>query len=349
MPEILFPYTNVELTEEVNRIPNLFGLLNALNLAPGEPMASRMVRIDYRDGQLVVLAAEEPGAPGQMSEQDNVGGTILTIPHFPHLETIKAEDLAGGLEVINGVLQARNLDTETAQRLSRIRNHHSVTLEYIRMGMLRGLIKDGKGRTLYNLFTVLNLTKKTVDFKLGTPATKVIEKCEEVIDHVLSNLKGETSTQIECIVSSAFFNKLVAHANVEKFWIQTQNAPTLQNMERDRLGGNWGRVFEFGQILFREYKGTFPVRGVNGAITSEAAVESGKGHAYPSGTQNLFRTYQSPAHHIEMVNIAPNADDPIYISTKVLDHGSGVEMKSQSNRLAVCKQPNLLVEVYSSD
>ncbi|MEE4012104.1 major capsid protein [Roseibium sp. FZY0029] len=349
MPEILFPYTNVELTDEVNRIPNLFGLINALNLAPGEPMASRLVRIDYRDGQLVVLAAEEPGAPGQMSEQDDVGGTILTIPHFPHLETIKAEDLAGGLEVINGVLQSRNLDTETARRLSRVRNHHSVTLEYIRMGMLRGLIKDGRGRTLYNLFTVLNLTKKTVDFKLGTAGTKVVEKCEEVIDHILGNLKGETSTQIECIVHSTFFNKLVGHANVEKFWIQTQNAPTLQNMERGRLGGNWGRIFEFGQIIFREYKGTFPVRNAQGVITSEPAVEAGKGHAYPAGTQNLFTTYQSPAHHIEMVNIAPNVDDPIYVSTKVLDHGSGVEMKSQSNRLAVCKQPNILVEVYSSD
>ncbi|CTQ53548.1 hypothetical protein LP7551_02072 [Roseibium album] len=349
MPDILFPYSNVELTEEVNRIPNKFGLLNALNIAPSEPMASRLVRIDFRDGQLVVLAADEPGAPGQMSEQDDVSGTILTIPHFPHLETIKPEDLAGRLEVINGVMSAPSLDSETARRLNRVRNHHSVTLEYIRMGMMRGLIKDGKGRTLYDLYTVFGLTKKTVDFVLGTADTKVLEKCEQVIDHVMGNLKGETSTQVECIVSTAFFNKLTQHPNVEKFWIQTQNAPTLQNMERDRLGGNWGRIFEFGQILFREYKGTFPVRNSSGDITSEAAVESGKGHAFPAGTQNMFTTFQGPVHHIDMVNEAPTADDPVYVSTEVLKHGAGVEMKSQSNRLAVCKQPNVLVEVFSSD
>jgi len=349
MPEILFPYSNVELTEEVNRIPNNFGMLNALNLAPDEPMASRYVRLDFRDGQLVVLAASEAGAPGQMSEQDEVGGTILLIPHFPHLETIKTEDLVGGVEVINGMMSARNLNTETARRLNTIRGHHAITLEYIRMGMLRGLIKDGRGVTLYDLYSVFNLSKKTIDFVLGTAGTNVYEKCEEVIDHIQSNLKGETSTQVEVIVSPSFFNKLVSHPNVEKFWIQTQQASRLQDIERQNLGGNWGRVFEFGQILFREYKGTFPVRNSSGVITSEAIVEAGKGHAYPAGTQNLFRTYQGPVHHVDMVNIAPDASDPIYVSSKVLDHGAGVEMKSQSNRIAVCKQPNLLVEVITSN
>jgi hypothetical protein len=349
MPEILFPYSNVELTEEVNRIPNRFGLLNALNIAPYESMPSRMVRIDFRDGQLVVLAAEEPGAPGQMSEPDDVSGTILTIPHFPHLEGIKPEDLAGQIEVINGMMQARNLETETVRRLGTIRNHHSVTLEYIRMGMMRGLIKDGKGRTLYDLYAVFGITKKIIDFQLGTASTNVLEKCEELRDHIQSNLMGETMTEIEVIVSSSFFNKLIAHENVEKYWIQTEAAGTLQKFERDRLGGNWGRVFEFGEIKWREYKASFPVRNASGALTSEPAVEANKGHAYPQGTQNLFRTFGGPVHHMEMVNVAPEGDDPIYISTKVLDHGSGVEFKSQSNRLAVCKQPKLLVEVQTSN
>ena len=89
MPDILFPYTNVDLTEEVNRIPNRFGLLNALNLAPVDPMSSRYVRIDFRDGELVVLAADEPGSPGQTSEPEQEQGTILMIPHFPHVETIR--------------------------------------------------------------------------------------------------------------------------------------------------------------------------------------------------------------------------------------------------------------------
>ncbi|WP_321504048.1 major capsid protein [Breoghania sp.] len=349
MPEILFPYTNVELTEEVNRLPNNFGLLNALDIAPSEPIGSRYVRIDYRDGQLVVLAAEEPGAPGQMSEDDTEGGIILIVPHFPHLGTIKAADLANGIQVVGGVMQARDLDSETAKKLKTIRGHHAVTLEYVRMGMLKGLIKDGKGKTLYDLYEVFGITKKTIDFKLGTAATNMVEKCEEVADHIIRNAKGETVGQVEVIVDTTFFNRFTSHPNVEKFWLQTQQAQTLQKFERDRLGGNWGRVFEFGQLMFREYKATFPVRNSSGAITSEVAVAAGKGHAYPTGTQSMFATYQGPAHHIDMVNVAPDAADPVFISVEVLKHGEGVEMKSQTNRLPVCKQPECLVECYSSD
>lgn len=115
------------------------------------------------------------------------------------------------------------------------------------------------------------------------------------------------------------------------------------------MGGNWGRVFDFGYIVWREYKGSFPVRDASGNKVQEPAVAAGKGHAYPAGTMNMFKTFAGPAHHINLVNQAPGVDDPVFISTKVLDHGEGVEMKSQSNRLAVCKQPECLVEVFTSD
>ena len=137
-------------------------------------MSSRYVRIDFRDGELVVLAADEPGSPGQTSEPEQEQGTILMIPHFPHVETIRTGDLANGIQVVGGQMRSRDLETETARRLNTIRGHHSVTLEYIRMGMLRGLIKDGRGRTLYDLYNVFGITKKQVDFKLGTASTNIL-------------------------------------------------------------------------------------------------------------------------------------------------------------------------------
>ncbi|MCV0429229.1 MAG: major capsid protein [Roseibium sp.] len=349
MPEILLPYTNVDVTEEVNRIPNNYGYLNALDISPSEPVGSRLVRIDYRDGQIVVLAAEEPGSPGQLTEQDNVGGTILQIPHFPHLETITPEDLAGIVEVVNGVLQARNLDAELAKRLSRIRKNHSITLEYIRMGSMRGLIKDGRGRTLYDLYSVFGITKKVIDLKLGTADTDMVEKFEEIGDHIQTNLKGETMSGVEALISPTMFNRFIQHPKVEKFWIQTEQAPGLQKFLRADLGGNWGRIFDFGDIRVREYKGSFPVRSTSGQLTSEPIIEAGKGHAYPAGTQEMSKTFQGPVHHIDMVNVAPDASDPIYVSTEVLKHGAGVEVKSQTNRLSVWKQPECLVELMSSD
>lgn len=348
MEEFDFPYTALDLTTEVNRIPNEFGLVNELGLAPIEAKGSRFVRIDFRDGVIHVLSAEPVGGTGQLTADDEQSGVIMEIPHFPHFEAIRVDDVDTVLQVFNGQVNLASLDREIQRKLNKIRRNHSVTLEFIRLGMLRGLIKDGKGRVLYDLFNVFDITKKTVDFTLGTDGTNIREKCEEVNDHVMTNLKGETSSGVEALVSPTFFGKLIDHPNVEKFWLQAQNSAEHRQLSRDRRGGNWGRVFEFGDILWREYKGSLPVKAANGTISQVANVEAQKAHAYPTGTQEMIRTFEAPVHHIDMVNQEPDTDT-IYISTEPLKHGEGYEMKSQSNRLAVCKQPDCLVEITTSN
>lgn len=343
-----FPYSSLDLTQEVNRLPNTFGLLNALGVAPVETKASRFVRVDYRNGQIYVLSAEEPGAPGQIGGVESEGGVILQIPHFPHLEKIAVGDLDGLLQVMNGVVDARSLDRETFRKLDLIRKNHSITLEYIRLGMLKGLIKDGKGRVLYDLYSVFGITKKEVDFALGTPATDVREKCEEVIDHVQTKLLGETTTGTDAIVDTKFFGKLITHANVEKFWLNAQNSDEHRNLSRQNLGGNWGRVFDFAGIVFREYKGSLPLRAANGAISTEKNVADNSGTAYPTGTQSMMRTFEAPVMHIDLVNEEPDADT-IYISVEELKHGQGVEMLSQTNRIAINKQPECAVQIKTTN
>lgn len=351
MPELIFPYTNYDLTREVNRIPNQFGLLNALDIAPSEAKRSRLVRIDYREGQIFVLSHQEPGSPGELSPDDQQNGVILSIPHFTHFENILVGDVDGLLEVINGQITEKSLDAELARKLGLIRKNHAITREFLRLGMLRGEIKDGKLNTLYDLYEVFDITKKTIDFKFSVPETNVMEKCEEVTDHVISNAKGETIGQIEALVDSKFFGKLIAHEKVEKFWLQAQNAAVHRTVERQRLGGNWGRVFEFGDIVWREYKGGLPVKANDGKITTVKNVADNTGHVYPSGTQSMMRTFDAPAYHIERVNQAPDIDGEegaIFISHKQLDHGQGFELKSQTNALAICKQPECIVEVKAT-
>jgi hypothetical protein len=343
-----FPYTGLDLTQEVNRLPNEFGLLNALGVAPVETKASRFVRVDYRNGQIFVLSAEEPGSPASIGDTESEGGVILQIPHFPHLEKIAVGDLDGLLQVMNGVVDARSLDRETFRKLDLIRKNHSITLEYIRLGMLKGLIKDGKGRTLYDLYSVFGIVKKEVDFVLGTEATDVRAKCEEVVDHIQSKLLGETTTGIDSIVDTKFFGKLISHPKVEKFWLNAQNSSEHRSLSRMNVAGNWGRVFEFGGIIFREYKGSLPLRASNGAITTAKNVADDSGTAYPTGTQSMMRTYEAPVLHMDMVNEEPDADT-IYISVEPLKHGAGVEMLSQTNRIAINKQPECVVQVKTSN
>lgn len=342
-----FPYTDIELTEQLNRLPNSFGLIRALGLFPDETCRSRYVEIRIEDGVLVTLSAEEPGAPGNQIERGTGSSIIIKIPHIPQgPELITPGDLQGILDQTGRIKEPKTFAKELAKRLGIIRGSHDQTLEYLRLGALKGVILDGKGRILYDLYVVFNITKKTVDFKLGTAGTSILDKCEEVLDHILTNLKGETSTGVEAIVSGSFFSRLIQHPKVEKYWLQTQAAGTLATLERSSLGGNWGRVFEFGNVLLREYKGTTPVRNAAGLIISEANVADGKGHAYPVGTTNTARTLRGPAHHIDYVN---QAAPEVVVTQEPIKHGGGWELKSQSNLLPIWKRPETLVELISSD
>jgi hypothetical protein len=223
--------------------------------------------------------------------------------------------------------EPKSFNKELVKRLGNIRSLHGQTLEYLRLGALKGVIRDGKGRTLYDLYSVFQISKKTVDFKLGTAGTSVLDKCEEVIDHILCNLKGETSTGIEAIVSSGFFGNLIQHPKVEKYWLATQQDFALGMLERSCLGGNWGRVFEISNIMFREYKGTTPVRNAANQIVSEPNVVANMGHAYPVGTRSTACTLWGPAHHVDYVNVAA---PEVVVSQEPIKHGGGWELKSQS-------------------
>lgn len=341
-----FQYTSTDLTEQVNRIPNSYGLLQAMGLFSSEGLASVYVEVSIEDGILRVLSAQERGGPGIEAKREKGKSIIFKIPHFPQMDLITPADIQNWLRLVGRSRNPATFDDELAKRLQTLRNNHSITREFVRIGAVKGVIKDGDGTELYDLFDEFDVAKKTVDFALGTAGTDIFAKCEEVNDHIVTNLKGEVSDGVEVLVDSSFMSKLVNHAKVEKYYLQAEQALSLTRLERDRLGGNWGRVFEFGSLRFRENKTTFPLK-IGDTITSTKAIDTDKGHAYPTGTQDTFKTFDAPPDTIEGVNSAPS--DEIFISSEVLKHGKGVELWSESNVLALCKRPEVLVEVFTSN
>jgi hypothetical protein len=339
MADFVFPYTSSDLTEQVNVIPNTFGMINALNLFPSRPIDSTVVEVDRVNRKLRVLAAQPRGATGSVAAPEKSKKFFIEIPHIPHLDLIKPQDVQNQ---IGAARQRMTVDMKVAQKLAAIRRKHDITREYMRVQALKGGVKDGDGVSLFDPFTVFGITQKTVDFVLGTAGTDVIAKCEEVIDHIQTNIGDDTVQSVEMIVSAEFFNKFVQHAKVEKYWLQTQAAQSLANIERQRLGGSWGRVFEFQGILFREYKGSVPVK-----TGSERLVLANEAHAYPIGTGDTFETLDAPPHHLGEVNVAPT--DQIFITTETLKHGEGEEMKSQSNPLPLATRPEVLVKCSTSN
>ena len=342
-----FPYTATDLTEQVNRIPNSYGLIRAMGLFSEDPVISTVVEIRLENGVLRVLPAKDRGAPGTPGARETGSTIFMEVPHFPDLDLITPQDIQNMMVLVGRSKRPATLDDEMAKRLMNIRVNHDITLEYMRMSALKGLIKDGNGVTIYNLHEVFGREKKTVDFVLGTDGTDIIAKCDEVFGHIADNLLGETMSGVEVLVSPSFFNRFIQHPKVEKFWLQTvQGINEIARAERERLGGQWGRSFEFHNLLFREYRGSAPVRNVNNEVVSEPFVAAGKGHAFPVGTMDTFKTFFAPANDLRHVN---SPGQQVYISPEPLKHGEGIELKSESDPLAIAKRPEVLVELTTSD
>lgn len=326
-----FAYNAYELTDAIDVLPNLYGKINASGLFATQGVSSRTVRIDRRERQIRVLPlAELDGKPtaGQGSTQDAI---FLEIPHIPHVETIKPQDIQDWLSFAQNPVRPKTLEESVAEKLQDIRDRYGITWEWMKLGALKGLITDGAGTTVYDLYEVFDIQQKTVDFDLDNAECDVRSKTYEVARYMEENAKGEIVNGVHAEVSAEFFDKLTGHANVEKYYVNWANAAQL-------AGGDIRKGFAFGAMVFSEYTGSLPM--ANGS--SARLIAAGDGHAWPTGTRNVFKHYAGPANRLSIANM-PGPD--IYVSPKVLDHDKGMEFDCEGNPLPICTRPDLLVKI----
>lgn len=341
---LTFPYTATDLTDQVNVIPNQYGLLNELDLFPSEGSTSTIIEIRYVNGALRVLPVKERGASATPMKADSGKTIFVEVPHFPSMELITPKDLQDVLVVVGRNKQPITLEQRIAEKLVDIRNTHAITREWLRASALQGLIVDGNIATVIDLYATFGITNTPLDFDLGNASADIVGKCATIWQNITKNLKGEVMRGIECIVDKDFFQAFISHAKVLAFYQNAEQALALANLARGQSGGNmWGRVFTFQNITFREYYGTAPT-GAQGN-TSTPFWASKTGTAYPVGTMNMFRTFDAPANDIRFAN---EVGQEVYISPEVLEHGQGIELRSESNALPICKRPEALQQVVSN-
>ncbi|MBF0395769.1 MAG: major capsid protein [Desulfobacterales bacterium] len=326
-------FSVVSLTKAINILPNSYGRIRELNLMPGRGVRSRSIVIEERNGVLNLLPTKAPGAPGTYAETAKRKVRSFVIPHIPHEDVILPQEYeevrAFGTEnEISTVASIMNDHLQTAK------NKFAITLEYLRMGALKGIIMDADGSVLYNLYTEFGIPEKKINFELGTNAN-VQTKCFEVSRHIEDNLKGEVMTEVRALVSPEFFDKLISNESVkEVFKFHTTSV--------DRLGGDPRKNFNFAGIVFEEYRGI--ATDVNGV--PKRFIEPGEGHCFPLGTLNSFETLFAPADFIETVN---TLGIELYAKQAPRKFERGIDLHFQSNPLPVCYRPGLLVKIFSSN
>jgi hypothetical protein len=316
------------LTAAINKIPNTYGRLEQLNLMTPQGVRTRTIIVEEMSGVLNLLPTQPVGAPGTQGTTGKRKVRSFVIPHIPHDDAVLPEEVQG-IRAFGSETETDALANLLALKLQNMRNKHAITLEYLRMGALKGVILDADGSTLYDLYAEFGITAKTVSFALGNAGTEVLLKVLEVKRYIEDNLKGEFMTGINCLCSAGFYDAFTTHAKVKEAFMYFQR--------NQQLGNDYRSGFTFGGITFEEYRG----QATDAAGNVRKFIADDEAQFFPVGTANTFRTYFAPADFNETAN---TLGLPLYAKQEPRKFGRGTDLHTQQNPLPICLRPEVLVK-----
>lgn len=352
------PYTPIEITNVVNRMPNMYGQISGLNLFQFQGIAGTVFGIEEMDADqcntIIPTAAYccdyEPNAnktPGRKWR-------YIDVPHTPLFDTVRACDISGqrgyGLTGLDNAFMS--VDEEVIRRQRDMRQKLEMTMEYRYMSALQGVIKDADGSTILDLFSHFGITQTTVDFELTNDDFDVLKACREIWRAVRDNARQIGFTQIVVYVDSAFFDALVSHPSAVDIWKRCCEMSERMMAASNGASATFVPSFSFGGVTFREYneEACTPAAiddpdQVTGTVEFLAPMT---GIAFPIGItgQRLYENVAAPRQTLAEVNrVARNL---FHADIRQNEDGTAIKLSLEANAIPIVKQPGVLIKVTMS-
>ncbi len=313
------------LTAAINDQPHVPGRITSQGLFAEEGITTTTVQIEKDGDSLALVSAGSRGAPGQIVTGSRRSMIPFNTIHLPQGATIMADEIQG-LRQFGSESELESVQTVVNKRLVKMRRQLDATIEFHRIGAIKGQILDADGRTvLLDLLQQFGLIRKTVTFDLAKAETHLRSKCLEVQEHIEEALGGLTFTGTRAYCGKKFWAGLLANDSFESTYLNSELAAALRGEPREAI--------EFGGIVFERYRGN--VGGV-------PYVPEDRAFAVPEGVPDLFITRFAPGDYMETVN---TNGLPYYASQEIMKHSKGVEMEAQSNPINLCTRPHAVVEL----
>lgn len=332
----------IDYTQELMNIPNQWGLFQKLGIfGAAEGITTPTVAIEEINKSFGLIKDRVRGDRAAQSKDATRKMHTFAVPHFPLDDAIFPRDIQGKIAYGGtGGNVIETLDAVRFRKMERIRMSHAATLEVARAQLINsGDLYAPNGTVVENFYTAFGITRKEVDFALGTGTTNVIAKCEEVIAHIQDNLlTGDVVDRIVGVVSTGFFNSLINHAKVVNAYqyYSSESEPLRKRLGAAGIGLDARhRSFDFGGILFIEYRGQLADSG--------ALVTANEARFFPMGTMDTFGTFYSPAERFDLVN---TIGQEAYMFETRDTKGTKIEIETESNFLNIVRRPAVVVRGY---
>ena len=334
-------FSAMALGEAVRLIPNQWGLIGAMGLFTSKSIRGTKFSVEMKNGviQLVQSSERSTPLPGQATGKRKM--VDFRTERFGLKSRITADDI-DNIRAFGSETELKQAQDEVIERQIEMRGSIDITREYHRACALQGIVKDADGSDLLDLFDKFEVTRKTVDFVLGTAATDLAKKCKEVTRHVKVNLLGDVSSGVMGLISPDFTDKLMAHADFKERYKYYQNANGGDPLRDDTSDG-----FDFGGIRWKEYLAEASVPQEDGTSVTRSFIPAGDASFFPIGTRQTFRTFNGSPDYVGMAN-TPGQD---FYSAVFPDRQEDryVDVEAMMQNMQICTRPGVLVRGHTSN
>lgn len=343
----------LDLTNQIVRIPNQWGLINQLGLFNEQGVTQDTVAVSQmteQDGLPIDRNWDERNSTIKPTSR---GIYTFPIPHFPLDTAILPRDLQG---IISWENFAQNLQLETAatvraRKMNELRKRYERLMEVSRMQIITtgsvyapsGTLARPYGPTV-NFYNEFGVTRTEIEMDLSNVNVDPMQYTGEILSTVQDGLlNGQVAGDIMVIASPEFFEALITNpyiTEVYKYYARPGADPLTQYLNADSLGlDRRYRSFELGGVTFVEYRGTYTDQ--NGVV--QRFIPAGDAYAFPMGVQDMFQSYFAPALRFDTVN---TVGQKVYYFEYMGEKMDKIEVMSESNVLNAVLRPEAIIRLY---
>jgi len=320
-------FSLASLTARVNRRPYVPGQIGKSGLFQEAGVTTLTISVESRDGKLGLVEPSNRGGPGETVGKDRSSLVPFQIPHYERNDSVMADEVQGvrafGTE--NDVEMVQTIvDRKTDRHTTDLDN----TLEFSRVGCIKGIVVSKSGGVLANLYTAFDIAP-AADFSFVlSDATTIVRKKAEQLRRQVEDELDSAYTSIHAWCGDNFWDDLVNHKSVREAYLAAAKLNETLGKSTD--------IWECGGIVFERYRTGKKAQAANGTNLYIGADEA---RIVPMGVPDLFITRFAPADYMETVN---TNGLPRYAKQFAMKNDKGVELEVQSNHISLCTQPAVL-------
>lgn len=264
------PFTTIQLTAAIEKVPYVPDGLQAMGTFQDEPVRTDTLWVEQREGKLILVPFSDRGAPGIQRTTEKRNARAFKIPRMRAEDTIYARELAG-IRAFGSETELMQVQKEVMRRLvgpTGLRTSLSYTQEFQRLASVQGYLLDADGSIKYNWYDEFGITPNALIY--FTLLAKVAGTLRPLIAHIVRTMKRQAkgafvnSTRVQALCGDAFWDALVTHPDVEKTYLNWEAAKELRK----------GTAFEsmsFADVDWMNYRGSDDTFGLTCSCTKDSA------------------------------------------------------------------------------